>query len=197
MSLTSRCLDDWMEDYDSFFEALMRCVQPFAKSCGYSFEHDSAALKAAHAGWVAECKEWETSRLMKDSNGLSHLKILAILMDHLAKVPWIKSLHEFDFENSRDARHYEFPGTADECVATKADINAGRGAYLGYQFSLAVVRWFEAGREDKIETYAFRMTPDLEHDFLVYLLSEKRDAMAVYLFLMALFVRADKITVPS
>ena len=55
-----------------------------------------------------------------------------------------------------------------------------------------LVRWFERQRTDKRQAFVFRMTDELEHNFLSYLLSEKRDSMAIYLFLEALFVRDDK-----
>ena len=129
---------------------------------------------------------------MAGSNGLAQLKVFAILMHHLAQVPWVKSLEEFDFENSRDSQKYEFAGNAEDLQNTRADINAGRGAFLGYQFCMAHIRWCEINRTDKAEPFVFRMTEELEHNFLSYLLSEKRDSMAIYLFLEALFVRDDK-----
>jgi len=189
---SAKHLDEWMESYEAFFGGLMRCIQPFVKSSGYWIEWDTSALKAAHAGWVAECKEWESTRLMPNSNGLAELKVFAILMHHLALVPWITTLTEFDFENSSDADRYSFLGDEKDRAGVRADINAGRGAYLGYQFCMNLVRWFERQRTDKRQAFVFRMTDELEHNFLSYLLSEKRDSMAIYLFLEALFVRDDK-----
>lgn len=192
MSFSLDQLDEWMADYDAFFGAFMRIMQPFLKCCGYWFEWDSGALKAAHAAWVAECGEWEKSRLMAGSNGLAQLKVLAILMHHLAQVPWVTALTKFDFETSRDASKYEFAGTAEDRENTRADINAGRGAYLGYLFCMNHIRWCERNRTDKLQPFVFRITDELEHNFLSYLLSERRDSMAIYLFLEALFVRDDK-----
>lgn len=185
-------LDDWMKSYDAFFEGFMGIIQPFVKSAECWAVWDSDALRAAHAGWVAECQEWETNRLMPNSNGLAELKIFAILMHHLALVPWVKEVTEFDYENSTDARHYDFAGAPEDKSEVRADIAAGRGGYLGYQFCMNLIRWFERQRDDKVQEFCFRMTDALEHNFLSYLLSERRDSMAIYLFLEALFVRDDK-----
>jgi hypothetical protein len=192
MSFSLARLDEWKADYKAFFHDFMNIIQPLIKCCGYWFEWDTQALKAAHAAWVAECAEWESSRLMPGSDGLAELKVFAILMYHLAQVPWVKELSEFDFENSSDAREYEFAGTPEDCKATRADINAGRGAYLGYQFCMAHIQWCERNRTDKVQPFVFRMTDELEHNFLSYLLSEKRDPLPIYLFLEALFVRDDR-----
>lgn len=190
--LTPECLDEWLTEYDAFFRALMTFSQPVTKCCGYSFEYDSAALHAIHDAWKSECEVWQRTILMPDSNGLSHIKMLAILMYLLAKVPWLTKLDEFDFEASRDAERYEFNGSAGERENARKDINAGHGAYLGYQFAMAVINWFEVGRIDKRQPYVFRMTHDMEHDILVYLLSERRDPMAIFLVLKALFLRDEK-----
>lgn len=190
-AMTPNCLDQWVRDYQEFHRALMYFVQPVVKVVGYQIQTDSDALRAAHAAWCANCRLWEETRLMPNSNGLSHIKMMALLIFALAQFPWIKSLHEFDYEGSADAREYEYNGTEQQRQETRRDIAAGRGAFLGYQFAISVIIWFEQGRTDKRGPFLFRMTHDMEHDFLVYLCSEAKDEMAVFLILKALFLRDD------
>jgi len=186
LELTPQCLDEWTASYDALFRALMQYAQPLTKACGYSFEYDSHALRAAHADWVSDCQSWHSTRLMPDSNGLSHLKMLALLIHHLAQAPWVSNLFEFDIEGTRE---YEFNGPEEIRLEVRKDINAGRGAYLGYQFCIFVINFFERWRIDKQQEFVFRMTDDMEHNLLVYILSDSRDPIAIYLILKALYIR--------
>jgi transposase-like protein len=102
---------------------------------------------------------------------------------------FFKELFEYDGED-RDG--FVFTGTDAERAETRKDINAGRGTFLGYSFVIDVIEWFEAGRIDKVEPFDSRWTHDLQHDFMVYLMSPKSDSLAIFLILKALYVRTDK-----
>jgi hypothetical protein len=183
--LSADCLDRWQADFGTFRYAFLRYCTMMAKACGYSFSFDQDALAIAHANWRGQCQLWEKTRMMPNSHGLSHVKILAILLYQLSCVEWVTDLYEFD--SSRDG--IEFNGTNDEREETRKDINGGRGTYLAFQFAVQVIGWFEKARIDRLQDFEFRLTTALEHDMMVYLLSEKREETAVYLILHALFTR--------
>jgi len=186
-SLTEKCLDDWLGDYATFRRSFIGYSDPVAKVCGYRLEINDSNLRSAHAQWVSICDVWERSYLMTDSDGLSHTKILALLLYTLAQIDWLPSIYEHD---SADLdRKFEFAGNPEELEETRKDINAGRGTYFALQFVLLVMNWFEKARADRLGLFEYRMTVDLEHNLMVYLLSERRDEMAVYLVLEALYTR--------
>jgi hypothetical protein len=183
--LTPACLDEWLADADHFRVDFLSFCYPIVKALGYYFEFDQAALHAAHADWKSRCETWEKSYIMPDSDGLSHLKIMAILLDKLTTVPWLTVA--YDRDSSADG--FEFNGSELQREECRKDFNAGREAYLGFQFVIQVLNWFERARIDRKPPFAYRMTHDLEHDFMVYLLSERREEMAIFLFFKALYVR--------
>jgi hypothetical protein len=190
LHLTEGCLDRWVADYEAFREEFLRYCYFVAKGCGYYPEVNFPRLKTAHEGWHAECHVWQTTYITRDSDRLSHIKMMAILLDKLASAEWVTELYEFD--PSGDRREGEYRGTADQLAETRADIKAGRGTFLAYQFVIGILNSFEQSRDDAIQLFAFRMTTSLEHDFMAYLLSERRNAMAIYLILEALYARDPK-----
>lgn len=97
----------------------------------------------------------------------------------------MRDLYEYDPANDG----LEFDGTSDQREEIRKDINAGRGTYLGFQFIIDVLNWFEKARVDRKTPFVFRMTWDLHHDLFVYLSSEKREPMPVFLILKALYAR--------
>jgi hypothetical protein len=183
--LTEQCLDEWLANVDTFRVEFLRYCQLNCKAAGYYFEFDQAAIHAAHAGWKSMCDVWAKSYVMPDSNGLSHLKILAILLFHFSSVEWISELSEYDPEEDR----IEFAGSPQQRVEFRKDINAGRGTFFAFQFVMYVINWFETYRIDRHQKFEFRLTPEIEHDLMVYLLSERREPMAIYLILKALYAR--------
>jgi hypothetical protein len=190
LDLDENCLDKWLESYDAFKDDFLRYCYFISKACGYYPHVNFSKLKVGHGAWCADCQIWENKYVMKDSNGLSHLKIMAILLVSLASVDWVQDLEEFDPEGRRDEG--EFVGTAEEREETRLDINAGRGTFFAFQFAIAIINSFEISRDDRAQEFVFRLTPDLEHDLMVYLLSERRDAMAVFLIFKALYARDTK-----
>lgn len=187
--LSENILDVWLGDYDEFRVTFLKFTQCCVKSVGYYYRFDGKALEVAHANWAAECKLWEQSYVMP-SNGLSHLKMMAILLHQLSQVEWLTSLEEFDPE--LDSGKYEFGGEADDVEPTRADIRGGGGTYLAFEFCVFVINWFEEQRVDRSGEFVFRLTPDMLHDTMVYLRSNRGDAMAVYLIFKALYIRAGK-----
>ncbi|RXH32420.1 hypothetical protein XH84_14655 [Bradyrhizobium nanningense] len=180
-------MGNWLGSYDAFKDDFLHYVYFLSKGCGYYPHVDFPKLKIAHAGWCAECQLWESNYVMKDSNGLSHLKIMSILLVSLASVEWVQELEEYDPTGGHDEG--EFAGSSDAMRETRLDINAGRGTFFAFQFVVAVINSFEISRDDKCQKFEFRLTSDLEHDIMVWLLSERRDPMAMFLILKSLYIR--------
>jgi hypothetical protein len=126
---------------------------------------------------------------MQGYGALSHLKIGALLLNELANEDWIRDIYEYEAHPKDD---YVFAGTPEERTEVRRDIAAGRGTYFAYQFVIGVLNWFEAARIDRQSRFLFRMTPDLEHDLMVYLLSNVREEMGIFLTLKALYARDPK-----
>src|ERR1700734_284052 len=190
-ALTDDCLDRWLAEYDQFRPDFLAFCYFVSKACGYYPQVDFNNLKAAHAAWKAKCEVWERTYVMPDSDGLSHIKIMAILLFALSQTEWVRELEEFD--PTSDRREGDYNGTPEEREESRRDINAGRGAFLALQFVLAILNSFEEARDDRQQEFIFRLTHELEHDLMVFLLSERRDDMAIYLILEALYARDPKI----
>ena len=151
LDLDENCLDRWLGSYDAFKDNFLRYCYFISKGCGYYPHVSFQNLKVAHAAWRAECQVWESNYVMQDSNGLSHLKIVAILLVSLASVEWVQELEEFDSTGSHDEG--EFVGTPDELAETRSDINAGRGTFFAFQFATAILNSFEESRDDKVRPF--------------------------------------------
>lgn len=186
--LTEKEIDDWLKDFTSFSSYLTFRAGDLCKSVGYHFEVDQEALRSAHNEWVALCEYWLKSKLMPNSNGLSHLKLMALLLYALCKFDWVKVLLEWSANNDGSA----FDGTPEERRELQRDINKARGKFLAYTFAIDVIEWFEQGREDRVEEFVPRMTHDMEHDLLAYLMAGNVDPIGLFLILKALYVRTDK-----
>lgn len=186
MKISERCLDHWASDFDAFSYDFLFYCQCYAKAVGYWFKLDGEALKIAHSNWCAQCQLWEKTLVMPDSNGLSHVKMVAILLTELASIDWLGELLEFAGEE-RDG--YEFTGEPAERDDIRRDINGGGGTYLAFEFAIMVLNYFESRRIDREGDFVFRATADVLHDILVYLSSARRDSMSTYLILNALYVR--------
>lgn len=185
MSRPKNKLDQWLESFDDFRVEFLRFAHLVCGVCGYTYKFDQEALKIAHASWRSNCEVWEKTYVMPDSKGLSHLKILSLLLWDLSRVEWMTAL----FNANLQFRELEFGGTTVEREEVRHDINAGRGTYIAFQFVIKTLNAFETGRTDRVQEFEFRLTNDLMHDIMVYLLSERRDDMAIFLILKALYVR--------
>lgn len=188
-----KILDRWLADFDQFKYDFLKYCKILGKTVGFDVVQDQAALKEAHDSWCARCTLWKDN-YVNTSKELSHLKILSILLFQLSHFEWVKDIFEWD-SDSEDIG-WSFRGSASEREELRKDINAGRGTYLAFQFVLRMMSWYETARIDRVPFTGSRITADLEHDILVYLLSERREEMATYLILKALYIR-ESVPVPK
>jgi hypothetical protein len=194
MHVSATCLDEWLADWDIFRVDFLDHCYAISKSVGYYPDVNFPALQEAHRTWVERCREWSDNFVMA-SDGLSHFKLMSILLVQLVWADWINDLHDYVLGE----REPEYAGTEEERVESRKDLNAGRGAFLGFQFVMNVLSAFEAARLDRVQPFELRLTLDFEHDFMVFLLAERDRAktlflfeMSTYLILTALYLRDPK-----
>jgi len=179
----SRLLN-WQTDFDDFAQFFVRRSHALANSVGYEIAPDHERLKTAHAAWAAACRHWRAERVDPKSDGLSHVKVLSLLLHHLVSSDWCPEVFEGGAGSTGRWKGKEhIKDKIRHCVA------AGRGKYLALQFVIQLINWFETHRIDRIEPFKFRLTPDLDHDLMVYFASEKQDELSTFLILKALYSR--------
>ncbi len=179
-------LTNWQTDLNAFSAFFVRQAQNFANSVGYQIDPDYKALATAHAAWAAACQTWKKQRVDPKTDGLSHVKVLALLLHHFVSNDWCPTLYD-QGSGAQDKTRWKGKEAVRE--GYRKCIRAGRGKYLAFQFVIRMINWFEAYRTDRTEPFKFRMTPDLEHNLMVYFESEKQDDLSTYLILAALYSR--------
>ncbi len=178
-------VEKWLKDEESFRYDFLQAQNFLCQSVGYHFHPNFGELKKAHTAWCDACAAWQSDKMATPDKPLSLLKVLALALHALCEAQWMKELEEFD----ESAAPAPFAGTEEEKEAVRDDIAAGREAYLALQFVTIVINWFERARTDRIQEFEFRMTLDLFHDIMVYLTTDKREPVAIYLILKALYAR--------
>jgi hypothetical protein len=176
-------LRDWQANADNFKRNLVANCQQTANAAGYRIEVDEEAILIAHKNWVGQCLLWMKERVQNGTKELSHIKVLAILLHQLVSVEWVKEIYVAGSGSERLTSKPERLEKLQSCI------QKGRGSYLAFQFVISLINWFETARRDSKQPFVFRLTPDLEHDIMVYLGSEARDELSTFLILKALYAR--------
>ncbi len=101
--------------------------------------------------------------------------------------PYIARVSALAFET--DLR---FAGNQAQLKAARDDLVATRDVVLAFDFFLAVLCWYEENRIDRKELFVLRLTPELRHDILPYLVARQTDPKAVYLILESLFIHTSR-----
>lgn len=190
LHLDPNILDAWRSSAESFQEDLLVQSYALAKAVGLKFEFNQSALRAAHHEWVGNCGEWEAQHKAEGSDGLSHLKILALLLHNLAAHPWVRPDTVERYE--RRESDLEFNGTPGQRKTVRQNIIDGEGVCLALEFVFYCLNWFEHRRIDRLGPFEFRLTRALKHDLMVFLSGSGSSGAAVYLILKALYARHPK-----
>jgi hypothetical protein len=179
-------LQNWQTDYDDFATLFVRRAHILANSVGYEIRPNHERLKTAHAAWAAACKHWKEEKIDPQSHDLSQIKVLGLLLHHFVSTDWCPDLFEGGTgapESTRWKGKEHIKEYVRKCIAN------GRGQYLTFQFVIQMINWFETYREDRTDEFKFRLTPNLEHDLMVYFASDKQDELSTFLILQALYAR--------
>ncbi|MCJ2056856.1 hypothetical protein MKL09_09845 [Methylobacterium sp. J-048] len=183
MQMTADCLDRWLGSFDNFRPDFLDFCWTVSKSLGFEFEFSQDILRAAHEGWAASHDMWLAERMGSDTSGLSHIKIMGLLLHQLCRAQWVKEIREYK------GSALEFNGTAQERDETAKDFLGGPEAFFSLQFVLQIINWFEAARQDKTEPFNPRMTEDMAHDLMFYLVNGHHTEVSSVLILKGLYIR--------
>lgn len=184
--LTSDTVYAWLTDYESFAYDFKRTCFVTCQALGLDCRFDEAALKLVHDKWVEACEAWRTEHFPEEADALSHLKVIALLLYHLSLSPYISAVYNHSFGNDL---YYSFSGTDEEKLEARDEIVAAREVILALDFCISVAVWYEERRIDRASPFDNRMTRDLRHDIISYLVSRQGDSKGLYLVLKALFIR--------
>lgn len=188
MSLIFResTLYEWLTDYDGFSYEFKRFIFQITQAFGLDCRFDSNTLRLAHAKWKEDCEVWRTQHFAGEADALSHIKVAALLLHNLASSPFIAGLYDHEFTTEPE---YHFSGTPEQYDEARQDLISAREVILSLDFCISIICWYEERRIDRTDPHVFRMTVDLRHDIISYLVSRQSEQKAVYLILKALFIR--------
>ncbi|MQX37929.1 hypothetical protein [Roseospira navarrensis] len=176
----------WQEDFDDFnYGFRSYCFQQFRV---YSIHVDfvPGALQQIHRRWVERCEVWLNQETHPTTKKLSHIKRAALLLHALTSIQFLGNFQEHEYD---EEQKYDFRGTADQFNQSKQDLIDAREAVLALDFVLNIIHYFESNRIDREEPFSVRLTMDMRHDILSYILSGEPQEKALYLILKALYLR--------
>ncbi len=179
-------LDEWLHDYESFNYAFRRFC--FAHFRVHSVHADFVpnVTRQIHQQWVDDHADWLEKETSEETTTLSHVKICALLLHGLVSESFLGNMYDHLYD---EIDKYEFRGTEDDQKKAKNDLVDGREIVLALDFVILIIDWYERNREDKSAAYSQRMTPDMRHDLISYLLSGDLNRKSLYLILKALYLR--------
>jgi hypothetical protein len=183
-------LYDWLSDFDSFNYEFRRFCFQIGQAFGLDLQFDGNTLRLVHQKWHDDCENWRTQHFPGEpAAALSHIKVSALLLHHLSAAPFFSAVYDHEYTSDLN---YTFCGSPAQYDEARSELIAAREAILSFDFCLAIICWYEERRIDREQAYTFRMTRDLRHDMISYLVSRKTDPKALYLILKALFIRFPK-----
>jgi len=174
----------WLSDYDSFADSFKRYIVYITQAFGLDCRFDENTLHEAHRKWAEDCEIWRKQHFKEESEALSHIKLTALLLHHLSRVPFISALYEHEYTSDL---HYEFAGTDAQKQEARDQLVAAREVILSLDFCISVICWYEERRIDG--EYRFNMNVEFRHDIISFLVARGADPKPLYLILKALFMR--------
>lgn len=178
--------ESWQSDYDEFNYAFRGyCFLQF-RAYGIHAEFVPKVTRQIHALWVESCGRWLEKETDSKTQKLSYLKRASLLLHALVSIEFMGNVVEYEY-NEEDK--VKFRGQPDQYAASRQDLIDAREVVLALDFVLNIIHYFEINRIDRIEPFKIRLTADMRHDLISYLLSGKKDEKAIYLILKALYLR--------
>lgn len=176
----------WEESFEAFNQEFrFHCFKQF-RVFSIGAEFTPGALQQAHQRWVHTCDTWLRQETHPKTRVLSHTKRAALLLHALTSVEYLGTFHEHQYD---EIPKFTFRGTDEEFRQARQDLIDGGQAVLALDFVLNIIDYFERHRTDRMSPYTVRLTRDMRHDLLNYLLSGKAEEKALFLILKALFLR--------
>jgi hypothetical protein len=188
VSLTSTTLDEWLDNFEAFNYAFKTfCVETF-RTFSVHAEFIPGVLAQIHMQWKADCEHWLKHETDPNTTRLSEIKIISLLMNNLCSEAFLGNMSDHEYKDElADSLVFTFDSAIYDQV--RRDLVDAREAMLALCFCFNLASWVEVNRIDRVEPFYNRMTVDMRHDMLSYLLSDKRERKALYLIVKALFLR--------
>lgn len=176
----------WQDDFSEFNRGFrLYCFQQFRV---YSIHVDfvPGAMEQIHRRWIERCAAWLSKETHPSTQTLSHIKRAALLLYALTSIQFLGNFHEHQYD---ETPKFTFRGTKEQFENSRRDLIDGREAVLALDFILNVIHYFESNRVDREEEFSERLTEDMRHDILSYLIAGEPQEKALYLILKALYLR--------
>ncbi|MCW1842923.1 hypothetical protein [Prosthecomicrobium hirschii] len=184
----SDTLEVWLSDYEAFNYDFKRfCFLQF-RAFSVRAKFVPNMLREAHTEWVRQRDSWLAVEAHPETEELSHIKVVSLLLTSLNRY-FIESLYEHEY-NEDEKVHIDLPSR--EYQSAREDLIAVPEAILAFDFCLNIIYWYEFNRVDRSAPFESRLTADMRHDIITYLVNGGVDPKAVYLILKALFNRANE-----
>lgn len=190
-SVDAQIFSRW-EDSGNFLVDFRDIVEILSSRSGLKIGFDEAALRVVHDRWLKIAEAWVAELLPESSKHLSHLKMMAILLELICQITPFKvegAPEQPENHSYQDAGHSlaDIPNRMNPADVTR--IIDGQSQYIGWQICYHVCKHFEVYRTDKSDPFVDRITERFEMDVVSALLSGRVSAQAAHLILKALFLR--------
>ncbi|MFC3207209.1 hypothetical protein [Aquamicrobium soli] len=185
--IDERKLDEWLNSYEEFNYAFRAFCFAHFRVHNVHADFVPNVIRQVHEQWVSDNNQWLTEEADEATTTLSHVKILSLLLYNLSSESFLGNLYNHDYD---EEEKYTFKGTDQQKYEARRDLIDGRESVLAMDFCIMIIDWFERNRIDRFEPYRQRLTKDMRHDLLNYLLSGACERKALYLILKALYLRS-------
>ncbi|KEQ07024.1 hypothetical protein [Pseudorhizobium pelagicum] len=178
--------DAWQADYDEFNYAFRNYC--FLQFRAYSIHADFVpnVTRQIHAMWIESCQRWLNKETDAHTRKLSYLKRASLLLHALVSLQFIGNVGEHEYNEEEKVI---FRGPPEAYASSRQDLIDAREIVLALDFVLNIIHYFELNRIDRAEEFRPRLTVDMRHDLIGYLLSGRAEEKAIYLILKALYLR--------
>lgn len=182
----AEAFDSWESEYDEFNYAFRKfCFMQF-RAYGVHAEFVPNVTRQIHTMWLESCTRWLNKETDAKTEKLSYLKRASLLLTALVSTPFLGHVVEHDYDE--DAKVI-FRGPPEVYASSRQDLIDAREVVLALDFVLLIIHYFEINRIDRVEEFKVRLTVDMRHDLISYLLSGKAEEKSLYLILKALYLR--------
>ncbi|SCX04032.1 hypothetical protein DSM25558_0603 [Agrobacterium sp. DSM 25558] len=176
----------WQSDYDEFNYAFRKyCFLQF-RAYSIHAEFVPNVTRQIHTMWCESCNRWLSKETDAQTSRLSYLKRASLLLSALVSLQYLGNVVQHDY-NEEDK--VTFRGPPEIYASSRQDLIDAREVVLALDFVLNIIHYFEENRIDRAEDFKPRITIDMRHDLIGYLLSGKSEEKAIYLILKALYLR--------
>lgn len=183
---TADTFETWQADYDEFNYAFRKyCFLQF-RAYGVHAEFVPNVTRQIHSMWVESCNRWLAKETDAYTHKLSYLKRASLLLYALVSLQFLGHVNEHDYDEESKVI---FRGPPELYASSRQDLIDARDVVLALDFVLNIIHYFEENRVDRAEEFRLRLTVDMRHDLIGYLLSGKAEEKALYLILKALYLR--------